>query len=83
MAPRPLKRTWGGKRPGAGRPVTRPGSRKAMFLLDERTDRLIAERAAAEGVSRSEALARCLREWAAARSSGPAGHSDGAAHSEP
>lgn len=67
MTPRPEKHTWGGKRAGAGRPVLKPDGRRALFHLDERTDALISERAAAEGITRSEALALCLAEWAAAR----------------
>lgn len=67
MSPRPQKHTWGGKRTGAGRPPGEQTRHRATFLLDEQTAALIAARAEADGVTRSEALMRCLREWGAAR----------------
>lgn len=58
----------GGARPGSGRPPLGASPRvHGTFMLDPELARAIAERADSEGVSRSEALSRCLREWREAR----------------
>lgn len=63
------KRNWGGHRAGSGRPKKEAASRKvhSTFTLEPEVAQAIQERATAEGVTRSEALGRCIREWKRSR----------------
>lgn len=56
----------GGPRPGSGRPKKADGARHVHATLSLPPDvaALVAMRADEERVTRSEAVARCLREWA-------------------
>lgn len=63
------KGNWGGNRPGSGRPKLAPEARRvhSTFTLSPEVAAAIAERSLLEGVTRSEALTRCVREWKQAR----------------
>jgi hypothetical protein len=62
---------WGGARPGSGRPRFSDEKRTAAgFSLPPDALRALSERAELEGVTRSEALTRCLREWSEANGAG-------------
>ena len=69
----------GGARPGAGRkPLGDRKRRKTTLLVPPEVLAVLDERARREGVSRSESLARCVREWNEADRSSGTGADSGA-----
>lgn len=67
MAKKPRKKQHGGKRPGAGRKVTDPDgpAQKVSLSLPAGLLEKLDERAAASGLTRSQAVAEAVRGFLA------------------